>query len=39
MELFTLPFEKVLIWPFYDFISFEPPCRHPKQVRVTHAPC
>ncbi|HPC02194.1 MAG TPA: hypothetical protein PLE04_00350 [Syntrophales bacterium] len=21
MELFTLPFEKVLNWPFYDFIN------------------
>jgi hypothetical protein len=23
MELFTLPFEKVLNWPFYDFINIE----------------
>jgi len=22
MELFTLPFEKVLIWSFYDFVRF-----------------
>jgi len=21
MELFTLPFEEVLNWPFYDFIN------------------